>query len=130
MSGTALVEVSYPDSDPKLAATIVKQYAGKLAAKRNQTDRKQVDAADRVPVGASRPERDRRGQDRRPGASSATPRWLRSTWPLTRVDTAPAVVTTSGPPLSRQVMLALGLLLGLALGTGGRCWSRRRSPRW
>ena len=39
--------------------------------------------------------------------------------PLTRVDPAPAVVTTSGPPLSRQVTLALGLLLGLALGAGG-----------
>jgi Mrp family chromosome partitioning ATPase len=38
--------------------------------------------------------------------------------PLTRVDPAPAVVTTSGPPLSRQVTMALGLLLGLAMGAG------------
>jgi hypothetical protein len=39
--------------------------------------------------------------------------------PLTQVDPAPAVITTSGPPLSRQVTLALGLLLGLTLGAGG-----------
>ena len=128
VSGTSLVEVSYPDSDAKLAATIVKQYSAKLAVKRNRIDQTQVNRRieflgrlARTETGEARSAAQEQLGDAKVAALSL---------PLTRVDPAPAVVTTSGPPLSRQVMLALGLLLGLALGPAGRCWSRRPSPRW
>jgi capsular exopolysaccharide synthesis family protein len=117
VSGTSLVEVSYPDSDPKLAATIVKQYSSKLAVKRNRIDQAQVNRRieflgrlARTETGAAKIE-----AQERLGATKVAALSL----PLTRIDPAPAVITTSGPPLSRQVTLALGLLLGLALGAGG-----------
>jgi capsular exopolysaccharide synthesis family protein len=118
VSGTSLVEVSYPSSEPKRAATIVRQYATKLATKRNQADRKQVDQ--RIEFLAELV----RTTDAGPARVAAQVQLGEAkvaalSLPLTRVDPAPAVVTTSGPPLSRQVTLALGLLLGLAIGAGG-----------
>jgi capsular polysaccharide biosynthesis protein len=117
VSGTSLVEVSYPDGDPRLAAAIVKQYAAKLATKRNQADRKQVDQRIaflgelvRSETGPAETAVEQMLGDAKVASLSL---------PLTRVDPAPAVVTTSGPPLSRRVMLALGLIIGLALGAGG-----------
>jgi capsular exopolysaccharide synthesis family protein len=116
VSGTSLVEVSYSSSEPKLAAVLVRQYANRLATKRNQADRKQLDqriafleqlaGAESGP--AKVPAQERLGEAKVAALSL----------PLTRVDPAPAVVTTSGPPLSRQVTMALGLLLGLAMGAG------------
>ena len=116
VSGTSLVEVSYPNSDAKLGAAIVKQYAGKLATKRNQADRKQVDQRIASLATLVRTETGpaKIAAQEQLGDAKVAAQYL----PLTRVDPAPAVVTTSGPPLSRQVTLALGLLLGLALGAG------------
>ena len=116
VSGTSLVEVSYSSSDPALAAAIVKQYAGKLAVKRNKADREQVTQRIgfltdlvRSETGPAKIAAQEALGDAKVAALSL---------PLTRVDPAPAVVTTSGPPLSRQVTLALGLLVGLAIGVG------------
>jgi capsular polysaccharide biosynthesis protein len=127
VSGTSLVEVSYPDGDAKLAATIVKQYVTKLANKRNQADGKQLDQRiaflaelARSETGPARTAAQQKLGDTKVAALSL---------PLTRVDPAPAVVTTSGPPLSRAVMLALGLLMGLALGVGGALLMETAFPK-
>ncbi|HSK36858.1 MAG TPA: CpsD/CapB family tyrosine-protein kinase [Actinomycetota bacterium] len=118
VTGTSLVEVSYPDSDAELGAAIVKQYATKLAAKRNAADRKQVEQRIALLATLVRSETGpaKIAAQERLGDAKVAAQYL----PLTRIDPgAPAVITTSGPPLSRQVTLALGLLLGLALGAGG-----------
>ena len=117
VSGTSLVEVSYTGSDPKLAAMIVRQYATRLATKRNQADREQVDQRIEFLEQLVQTERGRArvAPQERLGEAKVAALSL----PLTRVDPAPVVVTTSGPPLSRQVTMALGLLLGLAIGAGG-----------
>jgi Mrp family chromosome partitioning ATPase len=117
VSGTSLVEVSYPSAEPELAATVVKQYASRLATKRNRADRVQVDqriqTLERLVRSATGPARTAAQ------VNLGEARVAALALPLTRVDPAPPVVTTSGPPLSRQVTLALGLLLGLAIGAGG-----------
>jgi capsular exopolysaccharide synthesis family protein len=117
VSGTSLVEVSYPTSEAKMGAAIVKQYAGRLAAKRNRADRQQVDQRIALLAALARSESGpaKIAAKERLGDAKVAAQYL----PLTRVDPAPAVITTSGPPLSRQVTLALGLLLGLAVGAGG-----------
>jgi capsular exopolysaccharide synthesis family protein len=118
VTGTSLVEVSYPDSDAELGAAIVKQYATKLAAKRNANDRKQVEQRIALLTTLARSETGpaKVAAQERLGDAKVAAQYL----PLTQVDQgAPAVITTSGPPLSRPVTLALGLLLGLALGAGG-----------
>jgi capsular exopolysaccharide synthesis family protein len=116
VSGTSLVEVSYASGEPKPAATIVRQYATRLASKRNQADRKQMDQQIAFLEQLVRTEsgRTRVAAQERLGEAKLAALSL----PLTRVDPAPVVVTTSGPPLSQQVTMALGLLLGLALGAG------------
>jgi capsular exopolysaccharide synthesis family protein len=117
VTGTSLVEVSYPTGDDKLGAAIVKQYASRLATKRNRADETRINdrieflaQLARTETGPARVS----AQEKLGDAKVA-----KLSMPLTQVDPAPAVVTTSGPPLSRQVTLALGLLLGLALGAGG-----------
>lgn len=127
VSGTSLVEVSYSSGDPKLAATIVRQYVTKLATKRNLADRKQVDLRidfleqlGRTETGPAKVAAQERLGEAKVAALSL---------PLTRVDPAPAVVTTSGPPLSRQVTMALGLLLGLAIGAGGALLAATAFPK-
>ena len=128
VTGTSLVEVSYPTGEAKRGAAIVKLYAGKLAVKRNQADRKQVDQRIALLTALVRSETGpaKIAAQERLGDAKVAAQYL----PLTRVDPAPAVVTTSGPPLSRQVTLALGLLLGLALGAGGALLVETPSPRW
>ena len=94
MSGTSLVEVSYPTSEAKLGAAIVKQYAAKLAAKRNQTDREQVDRriALLAALAPSETGPAKIAAQERLGDAKVAAQYL----PLTRVDPAPAVITTSG----------------------------------
>jgi capsular exopolysaccharide synthesis family protein len=127
VSGTSLVEVSYSSGYPKLAATIVRQYVTKLATKRNLADRKQVDLRiefleqlGRTETGPAKVAAQERLGEAKVAALSL---------PLTRVDPAPAVVTTSGPPLSRQVTMALGLLLGLAIGAGSALLAATAFPK-
>ena len=117
VAGTSVVEVSYPSSDTRLGAAVVKQYIDRLAAKRNQADRKDVEqhiaSLERLVETLSGPARIKAQE------SLGEAKVAELSLPLTRVDSAPAVVTTTGPPLSRQVTLVLALLLGLALGAGG-----------
>ncbi|MFL6298476.1 MAG: hypothetical protein ACJ75M_22335, partial [Actinomycetes bacterium] len=127
VTGTSLVEVSYADGSPRLAARIVRLYVSRLAAKRNRADRAQVD--ERITFlqdlvdsesGPARAEAQQKLGQAKVAALSL---------PLTRVDPAPAVVSSSGPPLSRQVMAALGLLLGLAIGVGAAFLVETAFPR-
>ncbi|MDF2739779.1 MAG: capsular exopolysaccharide biosynthesis protein, partial [Actinomycetia bacterium] len=115
LAGSGLVEVSFADSDQRLASNIVEEYARQLATERNQADRAELtrtlSALRRLASqgGVTQSEADVR-LDRAILAEGG--------YPFTTVVGKEAVVTTSGPPLSRQVTLALGLLLGLALGAG------------
>jgi capsular exopolysaccharide synthesis family protein len=116
LAGSGLVEVSFADNDQRLASNIVEEYARQLATERNQADRQELtrtltrlrELASQG--GVTQTEADVR-LDRAILAEGG--------YPFTTVVGKEAVVTTSGPPLSRQVTLALGLLLGLALGAGG-----------
>ena len=116
VAGTPFVNVSYSDSDPKLATTIVQRYATQFASKRNELVEKQLNQGianlEMLKSGSS-------GQ-----ARAAVDEKIRlakikqaTTGQPTSVVGLP-VVTTSGPPLSRHVTLAIGLLLGLAIGVG------------
>ncbi len=116
LAGSSFVEVSFADNDYRLAASIVEEYARQLATKRNQADRAELTET----LETLR----RLARDDGPTPTEADARLDRAIlaeggYPFTSVVGKQAVVTTSGPPLSRQVTLALGLLLGLALGAGG-----------
>jgi len=123
LEGTSFVDLSFSDGDPKLAKAAVEQYAMQFAAARNKfeddrltrviTDLEalagRLDAAPREP-GTAAPStalRDKINEAR-----------------ARRIDGEPTIVAgqvivnTNGPPLSKKVTLALGLLLGLAVGAG------------
>ena len=123
LEGTSFVDVSFSDGDPKLAKAAVEQYAMQFAAARNKfeddrltrviTDLEalagRLDAAPREP-GTAAPStalRDKINEAR-----------------ARRIDGEPTIVAgqvivnTNGPPLSKKVTLALGLMLGLAIGAG------------
>jgi capsular exopolysaccharide synthesis family protein len=127
LAGTSLVEVSYPNGDAKLGGAIVKQYATRLADKRNRADSKQVQQriASLAALVANETGPAKVAAAERLGDAKVAAQYL----PLTQVDQAPAVITTSGPPLSREVMVALGLLLGLALGVGGALLMEAAFPK-
>jgi Mrp family chromosome partitioning ATPase len=115
VTGTELVDVTYADTDPKLAAAIAKKYTEKLEAKRNATEKARLDEALRFlrSLASQQAGAPKRATEVKIAETSIA----QSTGPLTLVITSP-VVATAGPPISRQVMLAIGLLLGLAMGAG------------
>jgi capsular exopolysaccharide synthesis family protein len=115
LPGSPFVDVTYADPDPRLATTIVQVYAESFAEKRNKVELQRLDqAVPKLKVYATTLQ----GVDRQ-----AVNELIRKSevskiyWPITSVVGQP-IVTTTGPPLSRPVTLALGLLLGLAIGAG------------
>jgi Mrp family chromosome partitioning ATPase len=121
LEGTSYVDLSFSDGDPALASAIVEQYANKYAADRNAREAVRLRNvvrnlelyANSLPKGA-------------PGAPNPAQAVL------DKIDAAkvseafgdptqvagPVIVNTNGPPLSKKVTLALGLMLGLAVGAG------------
>ncbi|HEV8372691.1 MAG TPA: hypothetical protein VGR68_05780, partial [Actinomycetota bacterium] len=113
--GSPFVDITYADPDPRLATTIVQRYAELYAEQRNKVEMQRLDQAlMRLKVYATTLQ----GVDRQ-----AVNEVIRKSevaklrGPVTAVVGQP-IVTTTGPPLSRPVTLALGLLLGLAIGAG------------
>jgi Mrp family chromosome partitioning ATPase len=122
LEGTPLVELSFSDGNPKLAAAAVEQYATQFADARNKFE------AQRLRRVVAELEVLARQLDaaREPGTAppSAALREKINDARALAIDGNPTavagqvIVTTNGPPLSRKVTLALGLLLGLGIGAG------------
>jgi Mrp family chromosome partitioning ATPase len=119
LEGTSYVDVSFSDGDRKLAAEAVQRYAAQFADARNRSEAQRLrDVINRLKAYAAT----------LPGSGPDSPagdvekviqqaRVREAAGPPTDVIGHP-VLTTNGPPLSRKVTLALGLLLGLAVGAG------------
>jgi Mrp family chromosome partitioning ATPase len=122
LEGTAVVALTFSDGNPALAKAAVEQYATQYADNRNRFEDQRLDRvitdleqlAGRLDAG------------HQPGTPlpSATLRDNINKARAQRIDGEPTVVAgpvtvaTNGPPLSKKVTLALGLLLGLAVGAG------------
>jgi capsular exopolysaccharide synthesis family protein len=115
VAGTPLIDVTYAHGDAKLAPAIVDSYATILTDRRNAAERERLtkvidfyqDFADRQSGSAKQAAEQR--------LNEAT--FALQALPLASVVGDP-VLATSGPPLSRPVILAIGLMLGLAVGVG------------
>jgi Mrp family chromosome partitioning ATPase len=123
LQGTSLVDLSFTHRNPNLAASVVKTYANRFRDERNKAERTRFTEVVRQLEGLAA-EMDRNA---RPGLP------LPSTEIRTQIAKAKAaqfltgdptsvigdpIVTTNGPPLSRKVTIAIGLLLGLVIGAG------------
>jgi capsular exopolysaccharide synthesis family protein len=117
VSGTRFVDVTYSDADPRLATTVAQRYAERYADKRNAFEERRTAGAiaelrryaDGPIDAAARAEAQKK--------IGELEQYSRPIGKLTGIVGKP-IVTTTGPPLSRPVTLALGLLLGLAIGVG------------
>jgi capsular exopolysaccharide synthesis family protein len=116
VQGTSFVDLSYEDRDPQLAAQVVQRYADGFTDKRNAAEKIRLEvmltslrtlAAGQT--GAARAATMGKIADAMT-AQAVTPE-------PTAVEGTP-IVTKTGSPLSREVTLAIGLLLGLAIGAG------------
>jgi Mrp family chromosome partitioning ATPase len=123
LAGTGYVDLSFSDLDRRLASEVVRRYANQFVSNRNKVEAKRLKNAvtsleayaETLPKpslpGGSDPAQEVRDQIRAAKVSQA----------VTGAPTSVAsqvTVTTNGPPLSRPVTLALGLLLGVCLGAG------------
>jgi Mrp family chromosome partitioning ATPase len=123
LQGTSLVDLSFTHRDPRLAASVVKSYATRYVAERNRAEEQrftviirqlenlaaEMDSGARP--GVPLPSTELRSQIAKARAAKF----------LTGDPTAAIgepIVTTNGPPLSRKVTIAIGLLLGLGIGAG------------
>jgi Mrp family chromosome partitioning ATPase/capsular polysaccharide biosynthesis protein len=114
VAGTPYVDVSFADGRAQFAAAVVKDYADRLAGKQNAQERKRyqdtIASLERF-QGSS-------AQEAAIDGKRAELEFAYAQWPGNSVVSDKPVVTTFGPPLSRSVTLALGLLFGLAIGAG------------
>ena len=137
IAGSSFVDIDYSSGDPKLASTIVQRYAKDFAAKRNKDEQERLDAAlaalqdyagklKNSSTGSgttgSGSSSSGSGNEVSPAQSvrdqiTAANVKQRITGPPTSVVGLPIVAKT-GTPVSRQVTVALGLILGLAIGAG------------
>jgi Mrp family chromosome partitioning ATPase len=124
LQGTSLVDLSFVDGDSRLAASVVQRYATRFAAERNRAE---ADRLRRViaQLQAYADDLDKTGSGRLgEAAPGATVREQIKAAKVRQAFGDPTsiiglpVVTTNGPPLSRKVTLAIGLLLGLGIGAG------------
>lgn len=140
ISGSPFVDLSYSSSNATLATTIAQRYAQQFADKRNAAEAKRLDVglarlralaatlkgSPAPPTGSSASGGSSSGGDSNPPITSyqglidqinAAKATQAITGDPTGVVGVPNVVKT-GTPVSRQVTLALGILLGLAIGAG------------
>jgi Mrp family chromosome partitioning ATPase len=111
--GTAFVDLSYPDGNARFASAVVATYGERFARARDIAEDRRYDRV----VTRLRGFQGTADQQKAIAAKLADLEVAVSTWPGTNVLGEP-VVTTFGPPLSRSVTVALGLMFGLALGVG------------
>jgi Mrp family chromosome partitioning ATPase len=123
LQGTSLVDLSFTHRDPRLAASVVNSYATRYVAERNRAEEERFTVVIRqlenlaaemdsgARPGVPLPSTELRSQIAKARAAKF----------LTGDPTAAIgepIVTTNGPPLSRKVTIAIGLLLGLGIGAG------------
>jgi Mrp family chromosome partitioning ATPase len=113
VAGTPYVDVSYTDGNIRFASAVVEDYAERFAERRDATENQRY----RRTVTRLRAFQGTNEQERAVTAKLADLEIAASTWLGTKVLSGP-VVTTFGPPLSRSVTVALGLIFGLAIGAG------------
>jgi Mrp family chromosome partitioning ATPase len=113
VAGTPYVDVSYTDGNVRFASAVVEDYTARFAGRRDATENERY----RRTVTRLKAFQGTNEQERAVAAKLADLEIAASTWLGTRVLNAP-VVTTFGPPLSRSVTMALGLIFGLAIGAG------------
>jgi capsular exopolysaccharide synthesis family protein len=123
LEGTSYVDLAFSDGDPALAAAVVEQYAKQFAAGRNRFEQRRLDQLirDLENLASQEDSAPRAAGDALPSAGVremiSKAKTLRLRGDPTEV-TGQVIVATNGPPLSRKITLALGLLLGLAIGAG------------
>jgi Mrp family chromosome partitioning ATPase len=113
VAGTPFVDVSYSDGNSRFASAVVKAYSDRFARTRDATEDQRYNRT----VSRLKAFRGTAEQERAIGAKIADLETAQSTWLGTTVLSRP-VVTAFGPPLSRSVTMALGLLFGLGIGVG------------
>jgi Mrp family chromosome partitioning ATPase len=117
LEGTSQVDLTFSDGDPKLASAVVETYAtfytndrnGEEATRLRDVIRNLQNYAASLPQGSASAQAVRDKID----AANVAEAFGDPTSVI-----PPVTVTSKGPPLSRKVTLALGLLLGLAIGAG------------
>jgi capsular exopolysaccharide synthesis family protein len=123
IEGSAYVDLSITDGDPRFAAAVVGAYAKQFAADRNKAEAARLKRVLRrlQAVAASLPRPTAEGE---PSQAQAVNEKIRIAKEFEAVAGDPTsvigepIVVTNAPPLSRNVVLALGLLLGLGIGAG------------
>jgi capsular exopolysaccharide synthesis family protein len=139
--GSPFVDIAYSSSSQAFARTIVERYARQFAEMRNATERKRLqDSVNNLRAYAANL------KNGGPGATSGSPdassnaaspasglnitsyqdalNKINSALALQALNPRPTAVfgdssiTKTGTPVSRQVALALGIMLGLAIGAG------------
>jgi Mrp family chromosome partitioning ATPase len=123
LQGTSLVDLSFTHRDPRLAASVVKSYATRYVADRNRAEEgrfteviRQLESLATDMDRGARPGEPLPSTEIRAQIAKARAAQFLTGDPTTVV--GEPIVTTNGPPLSRKVTIAIGLLLGLGIGAG------------
>jgi len=124
LEGTPFVDLSFTDSNPRLARLVVERYATLFASERNRTEAvrlkrviKELEAlADSLSKPTVSGDPSPAAQEVRNQIRQAQVSQVVGGEPTSVI--GPSIVATNAPPLSRNVLLALGLLLGLGIGAG------------
>ena len=131
LAGSSLVDLSYPSGNQGLASTIVLRYAQSFANARNAAEDIKFERALRAltsspktatQFGGLANNATTGGSDNNAQTAASLADQLRFRKavigdPTTLINQIPSIVKT-GTPVSRQVTLALGIILGLAIGAG------------
>jgi Mrp family chromosome partitioning ATPase len=115
VGGTAVVDVAYTDGNADFAGAVVKTYATTFRDRRNATEEKRYHSmvsSLRSFTGGNA------AQQQVVNEKLFNLQVQHARGPVTALVTNEPVITTFGPPLSRSVTMALGLLFGLAIGAG------------
>lgn len=128
VSGTSLVDMSFADRDPELASAVVQQYATDFARRRNATEAQRLE---RAIVNLEQYAQTLQGTARVTAFQQLNEVKIKQATigPSTVVVSERPIVTSSGPVLYRPVTVALGILIGLAIGAGAALLSETAFPR-
>jgi Mrp family chromosome partitioning ATPase/capsular polysaccharide biosynthesis protein len=124
LQGSSLVDLSFTHRDPRLAASVVRSYATEFADQRNKAERARFDDVIRQLRQRASDADKLRTAPGAPSPSAAINDQINKALVTASIIGEPTkvvgqpVVITNGPPLSRNITLAIGLLLGLAIGAG------------
>jgi Mrp family chromosome partitioning ATPase/capsular polysaccharide biosynthesis protein len=123
LQGTSLVDLSFTHRNPNLAASVVKTYATRFRDERNKAERTRFSEVVRQLEGLAA-DMDRGARPGLPLPSTEIRAQIAKAKAAAFLTGAPTavvgepIVTTNGPPLSRKVTIAIGLLFGLVIGAG------------